>query len=508
MDKKQYNNIIDWTQKTQPETQTEDSLTAVRAVCDNMGVALPQGDLAQVAETLATDDYMYWHSCTPQEAREAADNGIPTIGISEDSIVLLAATDEEQSVTTTAAVMALANNENNNVTNMAYYSYGSCTVTTIIPIETTIPVQGITMCDSTYTMNVGENACLSYSIHPANATNKSVVWCSCNPTVATINSLTGKITAKKVGTTQITVITNDGCFVASCLLSVFIDTAIVKKDGNFNKVVFANSGKVWYCINHDMLFDDNNMYNSILIDRSNKNYYVKPGINNVDLRTYSDDELKLLYAIDPYGVADYVNRYASGLFYEGGLKSILDYKDSVFELLFNKKPRYFTQTHTEHWQETDETDDLTKVISESESYFGMHSTLDPLRLAIKAIDFLKNALCLIIPGEAVDTLVEISGSLLKIGILYHYEEYQMAVEEIVSLVIQEVVPDEPLLENVFDVMSTFKSYFELIDTLKNKPRYYCDILDYCINKVNYMVILELKNGEKLFLEDIKFSLTN
>lgn len=123
MDKKQYNNIIDWTQKIQPETQTEDSLTAIRAVCNNMGVALPQGDLAQVAETLATDDYMYWHSCTPQEAQEAANNGVPTIGISEDSIVLLAATDEEQPVATTATVMTLANNENNNVTNMAYYSY-------------------------------------------------------------------------------------------------------------------------------------------------------------------------------------------------------------------------------------------------------------------------------------------------------------------------------------------------------------------------------------------------
>ena len=123
MDKKQYNNIIDWTQQNQPETQTEDSLTAVRAVCNNMGVALPKGDLAQVAETLATDDYMYWHSCTPQEAQEAADNGIPTIGISEDSIVLLAATDEEQPVTTTATMMTLANSENNNVTNMVYYSY-------------------------------------------------------------------------------------------------------------------------------------------------------------------------------------------------------------------------------------------------------------------------------------------------------------------------------------------------------------------------------------------------
>lgn len=127
MDKKQYNNIIDWTQKTQPETQTEDSLTAVRAVCNNMGVALPQGDLPQVAETLATDDYMGWQACTQEEAQEAANNGIPAIGVNEDGIILLAADDEEQPVAATAAVMTLArtNIEKNNMT---YYTY-SCGTT-------------------------------------------------------------------------------------------------------------------------------------------------------------------------------------------------------------------------------------------------------------------------------------------------------------------------------------------------------------------------------------------
>ena len=128
MDKKQYNNIIDWTQKTQPETQTVDSLTAVRAVCNNMGVALPQGDLAQVAETLATDDYMGWKACTQEEAQEAANNGIPAIGVGNQRIVLLAADDNEQPVTATASVMTLAKDNVSTATvSMSYYTYSGGT---------------------------------------------------------------------------------------------------------------------------------------------------------------------------------------------------------------------------------------------------------------------------------------------------------------------------------------------------------------------------------------------
>ena len=52
MDKKQYNNIIDWTLNNEEQAQCEDSLTVARAVCTNLGVALPQGNLSQVAEVL------------------------------------------------------------------------------------------------------------------------------------------------------------------------------------------------------------------------------------------------------------------------------------------------------------------------------------------------------------------------------------------------------------------------------------------------------------------------
>lgn len=94
MNKKQYNNVIEHTLKYERSGQTEDSLEVARAVFNNMGVALPQGDIKHVYEVIKTDDYMGWKSCTMQEAQEAANDGIAAIGISEDRIVVLAAVDE------------------------------------------------------------------------------------------------------------------------------------------------------------------------------------------------------------------------------------------------------------------------------------------------------------------------------------------------------------------------------------------------------------------------------
>ena len=128
MDKKQYNNVSDWTLKHGAQAQSEDSLQVTRAICNELGVALPQGDLVQVAEVLATDDYMGWKACTKEEAQEAANNGVPAIGISNDQIVMLVAEDEEQPVANAVAVMTLANDAMAMGDSMTYYSY-SCGTT-------------------------------------------------------------------------------------------------------------------------------------------------------------------------------------------------------------------------------------------------------------------------------------------------------------------------------------------------------------------------------------------
>lgn len=126
MNKKQYNNVIEHTLKHEVSAQTEDSLETVRAIFNNMGVALPQGDMKHVYEVIKSDDYMGWKSCTMQEAQEAANNGTAAIGISEDRIVVLAAVDEEEPVEENTAVMTISEEALDG--DMEYYTY-SATVT-------------------------------------------------------------------------------------------------------------------------------------------------------------------------------------------------------------------------------------------------------------------------------------------------------------------------------------------------------------------------------------------
>ena len=98
MNKKQYNNVIDYTLKHDESANSDDSLVTARAIFKNMGVALPNGTMEEVYETIKTDNYMGWKACSMQEAQEAANNGTAAIGISKDRIMVLSASDEEQPV--------------------------------------------------------------------------------------------------------------------------------------------------------------------------------------------------------------------------------------------------------------------------------------------------------------------------------------------------------------------------------------------------------------------------
>ena len=126
MNKKQYNNIIDWTLKHENSSQTDDSVSTARAIFNNMGVALPQGNCAEIADTLKSDDYMGWKSCTAEEAQAAANKGTAAIAVSDDELIIVAAEDEEEPITGAASLMTLSNTVNVSA-NMRYYTYSNTT---------------------------------------------------------------------------------------------------------------------------------------------------------------------------------------------------------------------------------------------------------------------------------------------------------------------------------------------------------------------------------------------
>ena len=227
MNKKQYNNIIDHTLKHE---HTEDSLSTARAIFNNMGVALPNGDMKTVYETIETDNYMGWKACSMQEAQEAADNGTAAIGIGEDRIVVLAGTDEEEPVAQTTEVMTITDSTPAvAVAGLQYYSYGSGTTTNY---------------NNLYFANNGLNVKVGWTGYNAlyGASVSTVYWTTSNTNIVKVDYFSGYLQAVGTGFAWITATTNNGYSadfyveVEAITKSVTVERTIVKD------VLFSGSG--------------------------------------------------------------------------------------------------------------------------------------------------------------------------------------------------------------------------------------------------------------------------
>ena len=89
MNGKTYGNIIDYTLKHLPEEAKENSVKTVTEIFKNMGVALPKGNSQDILSAMTDNNYMGWVSQKPEDAYNAAKNGIATVGISEDRIFII-----------------------------------------------------------------------------------------------------------------------------------------------------------------------------------------------------------------------------------------------------------------------------------------------------------------------------------------------------------------------------------------------------------------------------------
>lgn len=86
-------------------------------------------------------------------------------------------------------------------------------------------VTGVTLSETTLTLEVGDTATLAATVTPTNATNQNVTWESSNPSVAAVDE-SGKATAVTPGEATITVTTEDGSKTATCTVIVHTATTI------------------------------------------------------------------------------------------------------------------------------------------------------------------------------------------------------------------------------------------------------------------------------------------
>ena len=111
---------------------------------------------------------------------------------------------------------------------------GDVSATCAITVQAvTIAVTGVSLNKTTLSLNVGEKATLTATVHPLNATNKAVTWSSNDSAVASVSS-SGVVTAIAAGTAIITVTTKDGSKTAKCTVTVVSpeNTETIIDDGN------------------------------------------------------------------------------------------------------------------------------------------------------------------------------------------------------------------------------------------------------------------------------------
>lgn len=116
-------------------------------------------------------------------------------------------------------------NENGEVTAIAD---GECTITVKVKGSDTsakcvvkvnpIKVTGVTLNETTKSIEAGESFTLTATVSPENAKDKSIKWSSSDPNIAKVEN--GLVTALEKGTCNIIATTNDGNFKAQCAVNV------------------------------------------------------------------------------------------------------------------------------------------------------------------------------------------------------------------------------------------------------------------------------------------------
>ena len=232
------NQNINWTSSATNKKVTWTSSKPVIATVDNTGkvTALAVGT---TTITVKTEDGEKTATCeVTVTAATVAVTGVTldknTLSIVEGKTATLVATvapadATNKKVTWTSSKPAIATVDNTGkITALAVGNTiiaviteeGSFTATCEVTVTTAATaVTGVTLDNTKLSIVEGKTATLVATVAPANATNKKVTWTSSKPAIATVDN-TGKVTALSVGTTTITVKTENGEKTATCEVTV------------------------------------------------------------------------------------------------------------------------------------------------------------------------------------------------------------------------------------------------------------------------------------------------
>ena len=368
-----------------------------------------------------------------------------------------------------------------------------------------IAVESVTLSETSKDLKPGEKFTLATTVYPENAHYQTITWNSSDSTVASVDA-DGVVTAHSDGIAFITA-TAGGKTSVACRIRIDsrerVEIVSDPLDDDFNIVRFTSSGKVWHCVDHDLIFSTSDDYMlgqySYLNTRAMLNCAETNGSGQVyydTIKTYTDDELKLLYAIDPLGVAYYVDWYSKKSPTINDLETtIWGYKNQIFRILFGRDPIYLAENIDGEWDRTYATPDTTTMLSESELYFGIHFTFNWSKIngiIIDCIAHLIGALASRFAGTLFAEYVKIALRIFAIGEAAVKSDLLNGVS---AEAFDEVLGNTEL--NWIDKINT--TYFacttiwELAEALTREVNFYGDYIHYTANDVNYRVFLKIGN---------------
>ena len=144
---------------------------------------------ATVLPANATDQFVYWSSSDPSVASVSETGEVSAL--SEGTATITVTTDDGEKT-------------------------ASCVVT-VSPIV--VKVESVSLDKTDIVLTVGDTEQLTATVLPKDATDKSVIWSSDAPEVASVSEA-GEVTANAAGAAIITVTTNDGNKTATCAITV------------------------------------------------------------------------------------------------------------------------------------------------------------------------------------------------------------------------------------------------------------------------------------------------
>ena len=105
------------------------------------------------------------------------------------------------------------------------FGYGRVDVERLMSSYT--PVTGISISPTSLQLQIGETKTLTAKIMPEDATNQDYLFISDDDTIATVDEISGLVTAIAPGTTRIGVLSDDGSYEAYCDVTVQSDSPII-----------------------------------------------------------------------------------------------------------------------------------------------------------------------------------------------------------------------------------------------------------------------------------------